>query len=67
MKFRTCLWHALRVKLLVFTAGSLLAVTYFQIGGVGHLPNERPHDPDSVCLTLPSFYANGACDSDPNT
>ena len=67
MTFQRCLWRAVRVKLPVFAGIAMLAVSYLGVGGQGHLPTERVNDPDAVCQTLPSFYAEGACDSNPNT
>jgi hypothetical protein len=52
---------------MAFMCLAIFSIGYFQIGGVPHLPNERPIDPTVTCKSLPSFYTNGACDTDPNT
>jgi hypothetical protein len=46
MTFKQALWRATRVKLFLFTCVAVVSVTYFQIGGVGHLPTDRPIDRD---------------------
>jgi hypothetical protein len=65
--FKQALWRAFRTKLIVFMAFAVLAICYFDIGGAERLPNDRSQQPDVTCLSLPSFYVNGACDHDPNT
>jgi hypothetical protein len=64
---KTLILAKLTVNMSVFAGFAVASICYFQIGGADHLPTERPRDSQITCLSLPSFYTGGACDTDPNT